>query len=509
MTTVKKPSRSPPSDSSNTTPTAVIEPRSVHGRVWSRTQAVAHPMMTAQRLKNTSAAAAELLSSFGLGNAVHRRVSIMEVTDELILDHPGVVLVTGPSGSGKTTLLEAIRSTVCDDAPPSLNYPKDKPIIDAWPNVAIEERVRRLSTAGLCDPFTWARIPSELSVGQRARLDAIWALYSDSRIVVIDEFLTGLDRPTAKAVAWAIGRVTRKLEKVLVCCTSNDDIAADLIADVIVRIDWSDTPAYEWPAWSRPECTLHDDLFYQAGTPADYHRVAPLHYAAGSPGTFHSVHTLRHPDIRHPVAVAVLSFPPLACAARNVGTNGEYAGKSSRAIAQRINREVLLLSRIVVTPEFRCAGVGTRLVRECLDRTTARYVECSTAMGRYSRFLENAGFREVPQATGPAEARLYAWAIMQSVPPHIVLDVDAFSTWVDALSVRKTREARRIIWAHYHQFVVHRRTNAPAPKQVPSHRSEHWDPAFIFAAQRLQGRPSYWIAGPLDPVDPVRTDPEN
>lgn len=497
MTTDNQPNQSRRSATCSITPTEATHEPSDCSIVWPRTPAVAYPMLTASRLANVSREAADLLASFGLGNAVHREVTIMETTDELRLDHPGVVLVTGPSGCGKTTLLRAVRDTVCDDQATAGNADTTRPIIDAWPDVPIRERVARLSTAGLADPFTWARTPGELSVGQRARFDAIDRIHASTRVVVIDEFLTGLDRPTARAVAWAIGKVVRRSGKVLVACTSVDDIADDLRADVIVRINWTASPTYERPAWDAAECSLHDDLRYATGSVADWHALAPLHYAAGDPGTVHSVHTLTHPSVSGPVAVAVMSYPPLACAARNLATGDEFKGRSSRAIANRINREVLLLSRVVVTPEFRCAGIGTRIVREAIERTTARYVECSTSMGKYSRFLANAGMREVPQASGPSEAALQAWASLTEVPPHVQLDTEAFIAWVDALSVRGRREARRIVWAHYHQFVVHRRTNAPPPKKVPGHKSTHWPKAFDFASRRLRERPSYWIIGPL------------
>jgi GNAT superfamily N-acetyltransferase len=216
-----------------------------------------------------------------------------------------------------------------------------------------------------------------------------------------------------------------------------------------------------------------------------------------------------HPAVKTPVAVAVLSYPQLSCAARNLATDNRYAKRGDRATAQRINREVLILSRIVVTPEFRCAGVATLLIRELLARTTARYVECSTAMGRYSRFLSHAGFREVPQTSGPSEAALGAWAEMHRVPPAVALDLNLFARFIDGLSVRGRREARRVIWRHYHQFVVHRRTYAPAPKKVPPHHSPHWPPAMKLAATRLTDRPSYWIAGPLGASDEPQTEPES
>ncbi len=352
----------------------------------------------------------------------------------------------------------------------------------------------------MSDPFTWCRIPRELSVGQRARFVLCVLLFSKAKVVAADEFLTGLDRVTARAVAWAIGRLVRKLNKHLIVSTSIDDIAADLLPDIIVRIGWDGAPLVEHPTWQTSGCTLHSEISFVDGTMQDWQRMKPLHYAAGDPGTWHSIHCIRHAGTPHPVAVAVLSYPSLASAARNLVTDGEYNCRGDRQTAQRLNREVLLLSRIVVAPEFRCAGLATKLVRSIVDRTTARWIECSTSMGRYTRFLENAGFREVPQATGPSEAALHAWATMARVPEHLPLDIAAFAVWVDQQSVRDRREARRIIWKHYHQFVVHRRTSAPAPKKVPPHHDPHWPAAFEFAAKRLHERPSYWIIGPLQPA---------
>lgn len=499
---MNRPSVSSPSARSNGRPDTATRPPPACTTVWSHTRRVAHKMVTRQRLTELSPEACVLLGQFGLGSAVRKELLIMVEQDELRLDHPGVVLVTGPSGCGKSQLLQAIVQGERHQQPSVPPADRSKPLVDWWPTLPIAERVKMLSTAGLADPYTWARVYDELSVGQRARADLIDRIYAGGRVVVVDEFLTGLDRPTARACAWAIARVVRARSQVLVAATSEDDIAEDLLADVIIRVGWDEQPDYERPAWSRAACTLHDDLYYEPGVIGDWQRVRPLHYAAGDPATYHSVHVLRHPDIRTPVAVAVLSYPPMQSAARNLATGDEYRGRSLRETANRLNREVLQLSRVVVVPELRCAGVGQRLLDEVISRTTARYIECSTQMGRYNKFLERSGFREVPQTSSAQEAAWQAWAIEHQVPPTSVLDPDALAAWCSGRSVRVAREARRLVWHLYHQMVYHRRTGKKHPRKVPGWKSKHWPEAWRLAAARLRDRPTYWIAGPLnDQVD--------
>lgn len=406
-------------------------------------------------------------------------------------------MLSGPSGTGKSQTLTLLRDNgIIDAVETRITAPPDRPIIESW-DVPASESVRRLGEVGLSDPFMWCRVPSELSVGQRARLQVAHAIYSDDPFPVLDEFLTGLDRVTAHASAWSIQRAVRRLGKSLCVATCHGELALDLQPDVLLTCHWSEAPRIAYGERARSACSILADVSYEPGTTLDWHRLKHLHYAAGEPGTIHSVHVLRHPAMVDPVAVAVLSYPSLHSAARNLATDDRYQIGTDREAARRLNREVLLLSRLVVTPELRSAGLASRLVAEILERRLSRYVECSTAMGIHTRFLTNSGFREVPQTPSTQEADLQSWASRVRVPPHAQLDPDLLEDWINRLSVRQARDGRRIVWRYYHHYVLHRRTRAPVVRKIPGPLDPHWPDAYALAAQRLTLRPTYWIAGPF------------
>lgn len=373
------------------------------------------------------------------------------------------------------------------------------PLIEQW-QIPPEVAVKRLTEVGLSDPFTWCRTPDELSDGQRARFRLCWMLHSTDGPLIIDEYLATLDRITARAVAWATQKALRKRGRGAILVTSHDDLIDDVAPDLLIRVGWSPDLQISYADARPPTSSIHADISYRRGDANDWHQLRHMHYAAGDPATVHSYHVLECVDMDTPAAVAVISFPDLHSAARNLATDDAYRIGGDRIRAQRLNREVLKLSRIVVTPELRGCGLASRLVAEVWDSLQARYLECVTAMGPYSRWLEHSGFREIPQTAAKIEAELMDWSSRTQIPARVSLDADELQEHIDGLSVRKARTGRRLVWCYYHHFVLHRRTRSPRPKVIPGPKDPRWPEAFDVVARRLHGRPQYWMIGPRDDV---------
>lgn len=380
--------------------------------------------------------------------------------------------------------------------PPSIDA--NLPMIDLF---GVDKRgTSMLGAVGLADASSFGRTIDQLSVGQRARAELGLALLDDSRIILVDEYLAHLDRPTAKAVAWSSQRAIRKSGKTAIFLTAHDDLTQYLQPDLHLVAGWNDTTHIEQLEQIDGRCDLLDAVTIAKGTTADWLKLKPLHYAAGNPATVHSVWSAFHPEIPGPAGVIVCSYPDLHSAARNLATDSKYQNVQDRRVATVLNREVVKVSRIVICPQLRGIGLAGSMLEHVVSSCGARYVECVTSMSRWTRFLERVGFREVPQTCHPIEAELMDWASRERPPAGAHLDGSHLLQWIDHLSVRKRRAARRLVWSYFFHFVLHRRTRGQRPKNVPNPDDERWEEAADLAARRLVERPAYWIIGPIDPM---------
>lgn len=171
----------------------------------------------------------------------------------------------------------------------------------------------------------------------------------------------------------------------------------------------------------------HDlDLQLTTGSICDYNTLKEHHYRADRPATATRVLTLSHtthtatsrlnhtPAGRQPVAVLVESLPSLSCTMRNYALSDRYGNwLPSRARAQLLNREVRVISRVVVHPCWRGLGLAVRLVKAAVQSPTTLYTEALAAMGRINPFFERAGMTAYPRQPHAYDARLIQ--AMQSI----------------------------------------------------------------------------------------------
>lgn len=185
---------------------------------------------------------------FGLGVTRHAPIESSEPDlESLRALAPGeLALVTGPSGSGKTRLLRVLTSRLRSEREHALLRDLSAPVeggravIDLIP-LPLNRALRLLAAAGLADPFALGRTVRELSTGERARFVLARSLVhrrDRPGWLLIDEFLTMLDRATAIATARSFRRAAQEFAPDLriVVATAVDDIAPAICADVVVRV---------------------------------------------------------------------------------------------------------------------------------------------------------------------------------------------------------------------------------------------------------------------------------
>ena len=70
-----------------------------------------------------------------------------------------------------------------------------------------------------------------------------------------------------------------------------------------------------------------------------------------------------------------------------------------------LNRQLILLSRVVLHPTFRGAGIATRFVKRCCHLSGYPWIETLAEMGHINPLFERAGFTRVGTSTPPRRSR--------------------------------------------------------------------------------------------------------
>jgi GNAT superfamily N-acetyltransferase len=94
-----------------------------------------------------------------------------------------------------------------------------------------------------------------------------------------------------------------------------------------------------------------------------------------------------------PIGICVFATPAAALTLRSAYF-GLHRPRTEVALSA-LNRQLWLLSRVVLHPAYRGAGVGSAFVRRACETCPVDWVETLTAMGRANPFFEHAGFVRV------------------------------------------------------------------------------------------------------------------
>lgn len=108
-------------------------------------------------------------------------------------------------------------------------------------------------------------------------------------------------------------------------------------------------------------------------------------------------------DEDDPVGICVFIAPPKTLAQRNrfFGRSGRW----DRTTLRTLNRQLVTLSRVVLHPTFRGAGIAHRFVRRCCELCPYPWIETLTQMGHINPFFERAGFLRLGTSTATSRSR--------------------------------------------------------------------------------------------------------
>jgi len=333
--------------------------------------------------------------AFGLGVDQHLRHIIYDNV-ELKISPTDVVLVTGESGAGKSVLLRALEKDIKQDLSSSVINIADvavdpeKPLIDTI-GKTLEEGLELLSRVGLNDAFLFVRRYNQLSDGQKYRYRIAKMMETGKQFWVMDEFCSTLDRDTAKTVAFNVQKLARQEGKAVLAATTHTDLFENLKPSVHIQKRFGkEIQVQYYPYEINKECSLVREMRVEQCTLQDYRRLAGFHYR-DSKGIVacQKVFALKRGD--EVAGVIVYSSPAVVAFGRKKAFGRQLS-------LEELNRDVTLISRVVVHPKYRTIGLGVKLVKETLPLAGKPYVEAVAVMARYNPFFEHAGLTKIAES---------------------------------------------------------------------------------------------------------------
>ena len=164
-------------------------------------------------------------------------------------------LIVGPSGSGKSTVANELFGI----ADPFQNLDIEAlSVVDLFPDsISTNEITGLLSSVGFSSPPSWLRPITQLSNGERFRVEVALALAkaTDEQPIVIDEFTSVVDRTVAQVGSFAISKHVRKTDRQFIAVACHYDIIDWLQPDWI--LDMADGTFSRRAVQPRPDISVH------------------------------------------------------------------------------------------------------------------------------------------------------------------------------------------------------------------------------------------------------------
>ena len=125
----------------------------------------------------------------------------------------------------------------------------------------------------------------------------------------------------------------------------------------------------------------------EQGNIADWRKLSGFHYRGHNVAISRKIFRLiRGEEL---CGVIVYSYPPPACYGRRLVL--------PRITIQEMNKQLSIISRVVIHPKYRTVGLGAKLIRETLPLVGTPYVEMIAVMAKYNPFAEKAGMQKIAE----------------------------------------------------------------------------------------------------------------
>ncbi|WP_328764174.1 AAA family ATPase [Streptomyces sp. NBC_00272] len=307
------------------------------------------------------------------------RYAEVPVLDRVPLPGTGITYVTGYSGTGKSVLLRLFLADHPEAHVPG-EVTDDRPLIDLF-DLPLPDTLQLLGQVGLGEAFTYLTPYHRLSDGQRARARLALAYASGHRLLVIDEFLSTVDRVSAAVVAYGFQKFCRRNGVSAVVATAHGDLGDQLGPDHTVVLDYNGAKTVTTGP-GIATAPFRDTTVIRPGEPADYESMERFHYMGGLDVPVEAFDMEVHvAEVNGVVAAAKVLSPP-------------YPRSWERhSVFRDVNEALTVSRRTVVHPVFRSVGLAGRLCDPALAARPAVFIR--SALGRFQPFPLSAGYTEV------------------------------------------------------------------------------------------------------------------
>jgi len=311
-----------------------------------------------------------ITEAFGIESGYQKTVFALDIPDIL----PQITYISGESGCGKSIMLKEIIKKY-NIVRAHVNIDKEKPLFLWGENK--EENLKLLSLVGLGDATLFIAKWEELSDSQQYRAMLFAHLISDNKYIILDEFLSTLDRITARAVSYVFQKAIRKTNKILICATAHSDLIDFLQPNLYLE---GTAFVHEWeikeyndfdnPYIDEIKIQHEDKMWYRNAT------LGELHYKGKYTGGVKDYLSLYY----HDKLVGLL-----------IGIYRMHDG------GRRI-------SRLVIHPSFRGCGFGVHLVKYYKELNPT--VDVVASMARFNPVFEKAGLKRMNDVNIKADSKL-------------------------------------------------------------------------------------------------------
>ncbi|MFC5060561.1 hypothetical protein [Saccharothrix xinjiangensis] len=311
------------------------------------------------------------------------RFTDIPVLDAVPLGRAGITYVTGFSGTGKSKLLELFLRDNPDAWVPE-EPEDDRPLIELF-DLELPDVLALLGRVGLGEAFVFLTPYRRLSDGQRARARLALAYAKGKELLVVDEFLSTVDRTTAAIVAYGFQKFCRRNGISAVVATAHEDLAEALAPDVRITLDHNGSKVVEERPVPAPARPFAGRIVVERGTVEDYEALSRFHYMGG----------LEVPESAYDIDVHVVRVNGIVAGVHV--TSAAYPRSWARhAVFAEVNEHLTISRRTVVHPTFR--GIGIAAVLSDPELARRDRVFGRSALQRFQPFMLGAGYEPVDVA---------------------------------------------------------------------------------------------------------------